>query len=161
MNVKAAYTGTFDPITLGHAAMIERASVLFSEVVVAIASSSAKNPLFDLQERVALATESLAHLGNVSVRGFTGLTVNFAAEQGINVLVRGIRNVSDFDYEAQMAQMIRHLKPDLDTVILAPSPQFAHISSTLVREIAQLGGDIDDLVPESVMRAVKRRRQSS
>ncbi len=151
----AAYTGTFDPITLGHADMIRRASRMFERVVVAVAVSSAKRPLFTLQQRVAMAEESLADLPNIEVSGFQGLMVDFARSRNIKVLVRGVRNVTDFDYESQMARMIKHLDPDLDTVILPPTAQFAHISSTLVREIASLNGDVSGLVPEPVLRAVR------
>lgn len=151
--MRAAYTGTFDPITLGHTDMITRASAMFDEIVVAIARSSAKNPLFSLQQRVELAQASLSHLDNVTVCGFEGLVIEFAREQGVQVLVRGVRNNTDFDYESQMARMVRHLAPEIDTVILPPTAKYAHISSTLVREIAQLGGPLTDLVPEPVERA--------
>ncbi len=157
----AAYTGTFDPITLGHADMITRASKMFDRVIVAIAVSSAKKPLFDLDTRVAMARESLADLSNVEVRGFSGLMVDFAREHQVRVLVRGVRNVTDFDYESQMARMIKHLDADLDTVILPPTAQFAHISSTLVREIASLDGDISGLVPQPVLEALARQKAQS
>ncbi|MGB1556295.1 MAG: pantetheine-phosphate adenylyltransferase [Oceanococcaceae bacterium] len=155
----AAYTGTFDPITLGHADMISRASRLFEKVIVAVAVSSAKKPFFELDLRVQMAQESLAHLPNVEVQGFSGLMVDFARANNIRVLVRGVRNVTDFDYESQMARMIKHLDADLDTVILPPTAHLAHISSTLVREIASLNGDVSGLVPEPVLQAVLRRRQ--
>lgn len=151
----AAYTGTFDPITLGHADMIRRASIMFDRVIVAVAVSSAKKPFFELEQRVAMAEESLADLPNIEVAGFEGLMVDFARERGIRVLVRGVRNVTDFDYESQMARMIKHLDPQLDTVILPPTAQFAHISSTLVREIASLDGDVSGLVPQPVLKAVE------
>lgn len=158
--MKAAYTGTFDPITCGHIDMISRASALFDELVVAVAVSSAKKTLFSLEERVALATESLADLNNVRVCGFEGLVIDFAHQQGVSVLVRGVRNNTDFDYESQMARMIRHLAPDIETIILPPAPPFAHISSTLVREIAMLGGPLQDLVPDQVARAVAAKREA-
>lgn len=156
----AAYTGTFDPITLGHADMIARASRMFDTVIVAIAVSSAKKPLFDLPTRVAMAEASLADLPNVRVQGFQGLMVNFARDNNIEVLVRGVRNVTDFDYESQMARMIKHLDADLETVILPPTAQYAHISSTLVREIASLGGDISGLVPQPVLEKVNQQREA-
>ncbi len=155
--MKAAYTGTFDPITLGHTDMITRASAMFDELVVAIARSSAKNPLFTLEQRVDMAERSLAHIPNVRVCGFSGLIIEFARQNGVTVLVRGVRNNTDFDYESQMARMVKHLAPEIDTIILPPTAKYAHISSTLVREIAQLGGPLTDLVPELVEEAAKSR----
>lgn len=157
----AAYTGTFDPITLGHEDMIRRASKLFEKVYVAIAVSSSKKPLFSLEKRVAMAKESLADLPNIEVAGFSGLMVDFARRYDIKVLVRGVRNVTDFDYESQMARMIKHLDPELDTVILPPAAKFAHISSTLVREIASLNGDLSGLVPDPVLQALREMRQQA
>ncbi|MEN8719729.1 MAG: pantetheine-phosphate adenylyltransferase, partial [Oceanococcaceae bacterium] len=147
-------------ITLGHADMIRRASRMFERVVVAIAVSSAKRPLFTLEQRVKMAEDSLSDLTNIEVAGFEGLMVEFARVRNIQVLVRGVRNVTDFDYESQMARMIKHLDPNLDTVILPPTAQFAHISSTLVREIASLNGDVSGLVPEPVLEAVRARQAS-
>ena len=155
--MKAAYTGTFDPITLGHTDMITRASAMFDELIVAIARSSAKNPLFSLDERVDLAERALAHIPNVRICGFSGLIIEFARQNGVNVLVRGVRNNTDFDYESQMARMVKHLAPEIDTIILPPTAKYAHISSTLVREIAQLGGPLDGLVPEVVQQAAEQR----
>lgn len=159
--MKAAYTGTFDPITLGHTDMITRASALFDELLVAIAVSSAKNPLFSLEERVDLARQSLADLPNVTVCGFSGLVIDFARDNGVQVLVRGVRNNTDFDYESQMARMVRHLAPEIDTVILPPTAKYAHISSTLVREIAQLRGPLTDLVPQVVEDAARAKQGKS
>ena len=153
----AAYTGTFDPITLGHTDMITRASSMFDELIVAIAVSSAKNPLFTLEQRVDLARQSLQGLDNVRVCGFQGLVIDFARDNGVNVLVRGVRNNTDFDYESQMARMVKHLAPEIDTVILPPTAKYAHISSTLVREIAQLNGPLTDLVPDAVEAAAKAK----
>ncbi|ORE85223.1 phosphopantetheine adenylyltransferase [Oceanococcus atlanticus] len=155
--MKAAYTGTFDPITLGHTDMITRASAMFDELVVAIARSSAKNPLFTLEQRVDMAERALAHIPNVRVCGFSGLIIEFARQNGVTVLVRGVRNNTDFDYESQMARMVKHLAPEIDTIILPPTAKYAHISSTLVREIAQLGGPLTDLVPELVEEEAKSR----
>lgn len=159
--VKAAYTGTFDPITLGHTDMITRASYMFDQLLVAVARSAAKNTLFTLDERVDLARRSLAGLDNVEVHGFDGLIIDFAHAQGVSVLVRGVRNNTDFDYESQMAGMVRHLAPDIDTVILPPAPNFAHISSTLVREIALLGGPLSGLVPDCVHAAATAKRSKA
>lgn len=149
-NIRAAYTGTFDPITNGHADVIRRAAGMFSEIVVAVANNTSKKSLFEPEEREWLAEQALSDLPNVVVMGTTGLVVEFARANGVSVLVRGVRGVGDYEYERQMAVMNRHLAPEIETVLLAPSPQFAHISSTLVREIAFLGGDITGLVPAVV-----------
>lgn len=152
---RAAYTGTFDPITLGHVDVIERAAALFDHVVIAVARSSGKRPMFDFDERVELTREALAHLPNISVEGFRGLIVDFAQAQEVTVLVRGVRNVTDYSYEQQMAVMNRHLNAQVDTLMMAPSPAHAHISSTLVREIASMGGDVSELVSANVLEALK------
>lgn len=149
--VIAAYSGTFDPITLGHFDIIARASRMFPKLIVAVALNSAKQPKFDLDERVALVREVVAHLPNVEVCGFSGLVVEFAQEHGVTVLVRGVRTVTDVDYEKQMAVMNRDLYPQLDTVMLTPSPEYAHLSSSLVRELARLGAPIEKLVPPPVV----------
>lgn len=159
--IRAAYTGTFDPITNGHADVIRRAARLFPELIVAVANNSSKRSIFEPQERIELARAVLADLDNVSVVGTSGLVVDFAREQGVCVLVRGVRGVADYEYERQMAVMNAHLNPAVETVLLAPSPQFAHISSTLVREIALLGGDISGLVPAVVAEALARKSGSA
>ena len=146
-HVRAAYTGTFDPITNGHADVIRRAAGMFSELIVAVASNSSKKSIFDHEERVELAQLALADVDNVTVLSASGLIVDFARKHGVDVLVRGVRGVGDYEYEKQMAVMNRHLAPEIDTVLLAPSPEYAHISSTLVREIAFLDGRITGLVP--------------
>ena len=157
MDVTAAYTGTFDPVTHGHTDVINRAARMYSRVIVAIAESAAKRPLFTLEERVRLARATVAHLDNVSVEGFNGLVVDFAREHDVSVLVRGVRSVGDFDVEKQMAVMNRHLAPGLDTVMLAPSPEYNHVSATLVREIALLDGDVSGLVHPDVQSALETR----
>lgn len=157
MTVIAAYTGTFDPITLGHVDVIRRTARLFGKVIVAVGASPSKQPMFELAERIQLAEQSLAELDNVSVEGFSGLVVDFAREHGVSVLVRGVRSVGDLDYERQMSVMNTHLAAEVDTAMLVPSPQYAHISSTLVREIARLGGDIQALVPECVASAMMEK----
>jgi len=149
-NIRAAYTGTFDPITNGHADVIRRAAGMFSELIVAVASNASKKSIFDHEERVALAKRVLADVDNVVVMPVTGLIVDFARKHEVRVLVRGVRGVGDYEYEKQMAVMNRHLAPQVDTIFLAPSPEFAHISSTLVREIAFLDGRISGLVPSLV-----------
>jgi len=148
--IRAAYTGTFDPITNGHADVIRRAAGMFSELIVAVASNASKKSIFDHEERVALAKLVLADVDNVVVMPVTGLIVDFARKHEVRVLVRGVRGVGDYEYEKQMAVMNRHLAPQVDTIFLAPSPEFAHISSTLVREIAFLDGRISGLVPSLV-----------
>jgi pantetheine-phosphate adenylyltransferase len=157
MSVIAAYSGTFDPITYGHFDIIQRAAAMFPKLIVAVGSNVAKNPKFNLDERVALIREVVRELPNVEVIGFSGLIVDFAREHGITVLVRGVRTVGDVDYEKQMAVMNRDLYPKLDTVLLAPSPEYAHLSSSLVRELAGLGAPVEKLVPGPVMPVLKER----
>lgn len=157
MSVIAGYSGTFDPITLGHFDIIERASKMFPKLIVAVGLNPAKNPRFQLDERVALIREVVKALPNVEVQGFTGLIVEFAREHGISVLVRGVRTVGDVDYEKQMAVMNRDLYPALDTVLLAPSPEYAHLSSSLVRELAGLGAPVEKLVPRPVIPVLLQR----
>lgn len=163
MNVVAAYSGTFDPITLGHNDIIHRAAHMFSRLIVAVGSNVAKNPRFSLEERVALIRESTRDLGNVDVVGFSGLVVDFARDNGVTVLVRGVRTVGDVDYEKQMAVMNRDLYPQLDTIMLTPSPEYAHLSSSLVRELTGLGAPVEKLVPAAVIPALLDRfgRQAS
>ena len=157
MAVTAAYSGTFDPVTLGHYDIIERAAAMFPKVIVAVGYNIAKSPKFTVEERVALIEKVCHKLPNVEVKAFTGLVVNFAREHGVTVLVRGVRNVGDVDYERQMAVMNRDLYPALDTVFLAPSPQYEHLSSTLVRELASLGAPVEKLVPAAVIPALLER----
>ncbi|HKK06140.1 MAG: pantetheine-phosphate adenylyltransferase [Gammaproteobacteria bacterium] len=157
MHIAAVYPGTFDPITNGHSDLIERAARLCDRVIVAVAANPTKEPVFSLDERVAMATEVLAHLPNVEVRGFDTLLIHFVREQGASVIVRGLRAVSDFEYEFQLAGMNRRLAPDVETLFLTPAEQFAYISSSLVREIATLGGDVTPFVHETVMAAMNNR----
>lgn len=145
-NRKAVYPGTFDPITRGHEDLVRRAAGIFDSVLVAIAANPGKTPLFDLNERVELARGVLAEMPNVSVTGYTGLTVEFARAQGIGVIVRGLRAVSDFEFEFQLASMGRHIVPGVETVFLTPKENFTFISSTMVREIAMLGGNVGEFV---------------
>lgn len=157
MSIVAAYSGTFDPITLGHYDIIARASRMFPRLLIAVGLNLAKNPRFNLDERVALIREVVADLPNVEVHGFSGLIVEFARQHGVTVLVRGVRTVGDLDYEKQMAVMNRDLYPQLDTVLLAPSPEYAHLSSSLVRELASLGAPVHKLVPPPVIPHLLRR----
>ncbi len=163
MNPKrsAVYPGTFDPITNGHQDLVRRASGIFDRVVVGIAANLGKAPLFPLDARVELARRVLEELPNVTVIGYAGLTVDFAREQGCAVVIRGLRAVSDFEFEFQLANMSRHLAPDVDYVFLTPKEQFTFISSTLVREIAHLGGDVSRFVPPIVAEALAKRRAAN
>ncbi|MDE2218893.1 MAG: pantetheine-phosphate adenylyltransferase [Gammaproteobacteria bacterium] len=143
---KAVYPGTFDPITRGHEDLVRRAAGLFDSVLVAIAANPGKAPMFNVDERVALARGVLAPIPNVQVAGYSGLTVEFARAQGIGVIVRGLRAVSDFEFEFQLANMGRHIAPGVETLFLTPKENFTFISSTLVREIATLGGNVSEFV---------------
>ena len=153
----AVYPGTFDPITRGHEDLVRRAAGVFDRVVLAIAASPSKVPMFDIDERVDLARKVLADISNVEVVGYTGLTVEFAARNGIGVIVRGLRAVADFEFEFQLANMGRHLNPDIETVYLTPKEQYTFISSSMVREIATLGGNVSEFVHPLVLAAFKRR----
>ena len=157
--VKAVYPGTFDPVTNGHLDVIERAATIFDELVVAVTTNPAKTPWFTIEERVAMLQECCGHLTNVFVEAFDGLLVNFVREKGAKVIVKGLRALSDFDYEFQMAAMNRKLAPDIETVFLMTSLPFAYLSSSLVKEIAMLGGDLDGLVPQNV--AVQLRQKAA
>lgn len=157
MSVGAMYPGTFDPITNGHIDLVRRAAGLFDRLVVAVAASPHKVPMFSLDERIALAREALASIGNVTVDGYQGLTVDYAREHGLRAVVRGLRAVSDFEYEFQLAGMNRHLSQEVETIFLAPAVEFTFISSTLVREVAMLGGDMSRFVHPAVGQALARR----
>jgi pantetheine-phosphate adenylyltransferase len=146
MTIRAVYPGTFDPVTNGHEDLIQRASRLFDEVVVGVAHSQAKRPFFSLEERVRLARDVLEPYRNVSVLGFTGLLSEFVHEQKATVILRGLRAVSDFEYEFQLAGMNRRLAPGVETLFLTPSDKYLFLSATIVREIAVLGGDISAFV---------------
>ena len=157
MTVGAMYPGTFDPITRGHEDLLRRSARLFDPVIVAIAASPRKAPLFSLDERVALATEVLKDIENVEVCGYEGLTVDFARERGLGVIIRGLRAVSDFEYEFQLATMNRHLTADVETVFLTPTEHYTFVSSSLVREIAEYGGDVSPFVHPYVERQLKSK----
>ncbi len=158
---KIVYPGTFDPITNGHKDLVERAARMFNEVVVAVAASPRKVPMFSLEDRVMFAVQCLAHLPNVRVVGFDSLLVFFLKEQQAHIVLRGLRAVSDFEYEFQLANMNRQLAPDIETVFLTPSEHLSYISSTLVREIAVLGGDVRKFVPSVVAEALALQRAPS
>jgi len=158
MTVSAMYPGTFDPITLGHEDLVRRAARLYDKVVVAIAANPAsKAPMFTFGERVELASTALADIPNVEVAGYEGLTVDFAREHKLAVIIRGLRAVSDFEYEFQLANMNRHLTEEVETVFLTPTEKYTFISSSLVREVAALGGDVSEFVSPQVKHALLTR----
>jgi len=154
VTVTAIYPGTFDPITNGHIDLVIRASKLFERVIVAVAINPSKEPAFTLEKRVGLAKETLAGLDNVDVCGFDGLLIDVARQQGAEVILRGLRAVSDFEHEFQLAGMNRRMEPNVETLFLTPAEQFSYISSSLVREIASLGGDVSDFVAPEVAKAL-------
>lgn len=163
MTISALYPGTFDPITNGHQDLVRRAASIFERVVVAIAANPSKAPLFTLDERVELARQVLSDVPNVEVMGYSGLTVHFAQEHGLGVMVRGLRAVSDFEFEFQLATMSRQIAGQVETVFLTPTEKFSFISSSMVREIALLGGDVSrfvDPVVEAALKARAARRQA-
>ena len=155
MKRSAVYPGTFDPITRGHEDLVRRAATIFDRVVVAIAANPGKAPLFSVEERVDLARRVLADIPGVEVHSYAGLTVDFARQNGIAVIVRGLRAVSDFEFEFQLSNMTRHISPGVETVFLTPKEQFTFVSSTLVREIATLGGDVSEFVHPLVQAAFR------
>lgn len=159
MNNIAVYAGTFDPITFGHIDLVDRASSIFDHIIVAIAASPSKQPLFSLEERVDLSSDVLRRYQNVEVKGFNSLLLDFAKKHGANVILRGLRTVTDFDYEFQLGSMNRHLNPEIESIFLMPDENYMYISSTLVREIALLGGDVSAFVPERVAQELKKKYQ--
>jgi pantetheine-phosphate adenylyltransferase len=157
MTVSAMYPGTFDPVTIGHEDLVRRGARLFDRIVVAVAANPGKEPMFSLDERVELVRAVLDDLDNVEVTGYSGLTIEFAQEHGLEVIVRGLRAVSDFEYEFQLANMNRELTDDVETVYLTPTAQFNFVSSSLVREVASLGGDVAKFVSPVVHKALLER----
>ena len=153
----AVYPGTFDPITNGHTDLVSRASRVFSKVVIAIAESPHKKPLFSLQERIDLTEHELANLKNVEVVGFSNLLVEFVQQIGASVIIRGLRAVSDFEYEFQLASMNRHIAPKVETMFLTPDEDYSFISSSLVKEVARLDGDVSEFVCKEVQQAMRKR----
>ncbi|GGH16282.1 pantetheine-phosphate adenylyltransferase [Silvibacterium dinghuense] len=154
--VKAIYPGSFDPVTNGHLDLIARGSKIFDHLVVAILRNSHKNPLFTVSERVEMLTEAVAGFGNVSVATFDGLLVDFARQEQAHAVLRGIRAISDYEYELQMALMNRRLSPELETIFLMPDAKYSFVSSRLVKEVFELGGSVDGLVPEFVIERLKQ-----
>ncbi|WP_430457032.1 pantetheine-phosphate adenylyltransferase [Rheinheimera sp.] len=157
MKTKAIYPGTFDPLTNGHTDLVMRAARLFDEVILAVAANPSKQPMFSLEERVALAQQVFADLPNVQVVGFTGLLAEFGRIHQAQVLIRGVRAVADFEYEFQLASMNRQLNPDLDSLFMTPSEKNMFISSTLVKEVARHGGDVSPFVAPQVLDALNRK----
>lgn len=153
----AIYPGTFDPITNGHLDVITRGAQLFDQVIVAIASSKTKQPLFTIEERVQLCQASVSHLDNVAVESFEGLMIDFARAKGSNIALRGLRSSGDFEFESQLAKMNKAMHPDFDTVFLPTSEHLAYISSTLIREIASMGGDVEAFVPKPVFDQLQQK----
>lgn len=159
-NITAIYPGTFDPMTLGHLDMVVRASQMFDKVIVAVAAAHHKKTMFTVHERMDMVNELVKLYPQVSVDHFSGLVIDFAAAHGATVMLRGLRSGTDFDYEYQLAGMNRSLKPDVETVFLTPSDKYLFISSTLVREIATLGGEIDQFVHPVVARSLRAKLRS-
>ena len=155
--ITAIYPGTFDPITNGHIDLVRRAAKLFDKVVISIAMSARKQPLFTLEERVNLAQQALSDVPNVEVEGFEGLLADYAKQRGATVLIRGVRAVADFEYEYQLASVNRTLNPELESVLLTPSAETSHISSTIVRDVAAHDGDVSAFVPDIVKQALDEK----
>ncbi|UTZ26465.1 pantetheine-phosphate adenylyltransferase [Vibrio campbellii] len=155
--MKVIYPGTFDPVTNGHLNLIERTHEMFDEVVIGVAASPSKNTMFTLEERVALMEEVVAHLPGVTVKGFSGLLVDFARQQQAKVLIRGLRTTVDFEYEFGLTNMYRKLLPGIESVFLTPEEEFAFLSSTIVREVAIHGGSIEQFVPVEVAKAIEKK----
>ncbi|MGD9874706.1 MAG: pantetheine-phosphate adenylyltransferase [Kiritimatiellia bacterium] len=157
MSSKAIYAGTFDPLTLGHLDLIGRAAGIFDRLILAVAGSTRKETLFTLDERVAMAQESVARFKNVTVESFNGLLVDYARSRQVHVVVRGLRAFSDFEFEFQMALMNRSMAPDVETMFLMPKQDYSYVSSSSVREVAELGGDVTVFVPPAVKRALDNK----
>tara|TARA_Y100000992_G_scaffold197020_1_gene134052 strand:+ start:109 stop:588 length:480 start_codon:yes stop_codon:yes gene_type:complete len=153
----AVYAGTFDPLTYGHLDVIERASKIFPQLIIGVAISEAKSPLFSLNERLTLVKESVHHLPEVKVKSFDGLLVDLAESEEAKVIVRGLRAFSDFEYEFQMALTNRTLKPGIETLFLMPKQDYSYVSSSNVREVAKMGGDVSQFVPLSIQNAFKEK----
>jgi pantetheine-phosphate adenylyltransferase len=161
MSVKALYPGTFDPPTNGHVDLIQRGSKIFTQLTVAVLNNPGKNPLFSVSERVEMLVEATKNLGNVSVATFDGLMVEFARLQGATAVLRGIRAISDYEYEFQMALMNRRLAPEIETVFLQPAGRYSFVSSRMLKEVFSFGGDVTGLVPPNVLKRLRGRMSKS
>ncbi|MBA3661588.1 MAG: pantetheine-phosphate adenylyltransferase [Gammaproteobacteria bacterium] len=157
MKQKAVYAGTFDPVTFGHIDLVERATRIFDQIIIAIAGNENKKPLFTVEERVKLCEDAFCHLPSVTVMGFNSLLLDFAREHDAQVILRGLRTVTDFDYEFQLASMNRFMNPTIESIFLMPAEKYMYISSTLVREIAALHGDVQGFVPKKVVEALNKK----
>ena len=158
--VTAVYPGSFDPATFGHLDVIRRASVAFDRIIVGVLHNSAKSPLFSVEERVNILEKAVSDIPNVIIRPFNGLSVNFARENNAQVIIRGLRAVTDFEYELQMAQTNRVLAPDVDTVFMTTSLKYAYVSSTIMKEVALFGGDLSNFAPPEIIEAVRSKLSS-
>jgi pantetheine-phosphate adenylyltransferase len=154
---RAVYPGTFDPMTMGHVDLVKRASKLFDSVIIAIASSDSKKPMFSLEERIEIGNKIFADDPKIEVVGFSGLLVNFAKDNDANILIRGLRVVADFEYEFQLANMNRAMSPDIESVFLTPKEEYSYISSSLVKEIAMMGGDVKRFVDPVTLEALNQK----
>ncbi|KAA0230479.1 pantetheine-phosphate adenylyltransferase [candidate division KSB1 bacterium] len=153
----AIYPGTFDPVTNGHLDIVERAAMLFDQVVVAVTTNSAKNPMFSVAERLEMFREATRHFSNVRVESFSGLLVEYAAGRGASVLIRGLRAISDFEYESQMALINRKISHGMDTVFLTANEKYTYLNSTIVKEVARFGGDVTCFVPAAVNERIRQK----
>lgn len=160
MKTNAIYPGTFDPITNGHIDLVERASKIFDEVVVAIAESPSKKPFFSVTERLVLARKALSHINNIEVQGFSGLLIDYMRKNSSRIVIRGLRAVTDFEYEFQLAAMNRQLDNEIETLFLTPTENYTFVSATLVKEIASLGGDVSNFVHPEVLEMLNTKLQS-
>ena len=156
---KAIYPGSFDPVTLGHIDVIRRASKLFDHLIIGVLNNRAKTPLFSVEERVKMLKEVTKDIPNVEVKSFAGLTVDFAKECNANAVVRGLRAITDFEYELQMAQTNRVLAPDVDTIFLTTSLEYAYVSSTIMKEVARFGGDLSNFAPPEIIKTLRMKLQ--
>ncbi len=157
--VTAIYPGSFDPVTYGHLDLVARGAKIFDRLIVGVLQNSAKNPLFSVAERVEMLREGVGRFGNVEVATFEGLLVDFAREQGARAILRGIRAISDYEYELQMAHMNRRLNPEVETIFLMPDVKYSYVSSRLVKEAFRLGGSVEGLVPEWVIERLRQRNR--
>ncbi len=157
MEKTAIYAGTFDPLTFGHLDVVKRAARIFDRLIVAVAESRGKNTLFSIDERVAIVAVATANIGNVEVRPFDGLLVEYAKSCGVSVVIRGLRAISDFEFEFQMALTNRKLMPEIETIFLMPKEEYSYVTSSSIREIAEMGGDFGKFVPESCRRALQKK----